>query len=196
MTYLGLHTERQIIRDLAGFVATELAARGYPYHVDTDPALAEHRMVYLQQKDNAARIALSLVMGNNDRVDIRGVYPRNRVYDLPRVSATVARDRGPKAVADAIIKRIHPEYLPALAKVHESNAEDVTCAKARADLVERLGMADGQVDNGETRATFRLRVNGAWGDAHVSYRADSVELHLRDLTPEQALAIARILKES
>lgn len=191
-----MSTERQIVRDLAGFVVTELAALGRTFVPDTDERLAEHRGVYLDEPSTGARIFLSCVQGNTDRVQVSGIYPQNRLYKVERFAATTARDRGPQAVAKAITGRILPGYLAELARIRESNDEDVVMRAERAALVERLGLAEGAVDNKGTRADFPLRVNGTWGEGYVSYRADSVDLHLRSLTPEQALAVARVLKEN
>lgn len=132
-------TEREIVRQTAGMVATAL---GEGWAVDTDPKWDDYTGVYLAGPDNV-RIYLRVNEYRHEgKVTIGTAYPDGwlTVYnrDIEDPTIYVSRDRGPQVIAREITRRFLPKYLANLATLTERVDGHNAHEAGKADLAAEL----------------------------------------------------------
>lgn len=126
------------------------------------------------------------------RVEISGILVENQGVNSPRV--TVSLDRAPDAVAADLKRRLLPAYFTAYTAAAEKKAAaDSKAAKIAATAAELAGIdPDIKIQGPQSSelAFFRSDVT-AYFSAQVY--DDRVSLALRDISPEKAKAIIKLL---
>ena len=133
------YTEREVVRQTAGMVATAL---GEGWSVDTDPKYDDYSGVYLAGPDNV-RIYLRVNEYRHEgKVTIGTAYPDGwlKVYnsDIEDPTIYVSRDRGPEVIAREIHRRFLPKYLTNLATLTERVDGHNAHESGKADLAAEL----------------------------------------------------------
>lgn len=187
------HSEQEIIRQTAGFVATAL---GDAWKVDTDPKYDGYPGAYLENTDGV-RIYLRVNEYRHEgKVTIGTAYPEGwfrkiHTSDIEDPTIRVSRDRGPEVIAKEIERRFLPKYLPIWATITERIATHDAGDRRAAEVAERLGQVPGWRPWGQGGLSFygpfNTRVEINWGGS----------LHFQDhyLDPEPGLAVAAAMAD-
>lgn len=195
------HNEREIIRQTAGFVATEL---GEDWKVNTDERYADHMGVYLDGPSQQ-QLWLGFDWRNPDRIKVRGHYPQPPGTTLPYGTKSheigLSRDRGPEAIAKEIRRRLLPGYIESLAGVIEGHTLADENASRRDTVARDFETILGGRYAGTTAADSGAEVSffdDARGFGRVRLNSDGtkvVEFEIRSLPLDKARRIALIVAE-
>ena len=79
-------------------------------------------------------IYLSEPYNQRGRIQVSGWYPRNTTYPRGAVHITVRADRGPRAIAAEVDRRLLPAYRATVAKIREYDARQLAQQQARDHL--------------------------------------------------------------
>lgn len=164
-----MHTERDIARQQAALVAEHLDG----FTIDTE---WEHGNPRLTRADGAALFLHRGTYGaERGRLVISGSYPgtnEDRPYNITYPKITVKDDTPPDKVAQAIVRRLLPDYEHELARVKEviKRNADAGMTKAHAQLrLTEVGVdffRDGQGDIDGLRLTLNHDGSGVSLDSH------------------------------
>jgi hypothetical protein len=140
-----------------------------------------------------------------DRIEIIGQYPNwhdkysTQAYNPgERVSITIARDSSPEHAARQIKRRLLPGYLAQLDEAKRQRAEFRDRNEKQAHVVQMLESAGARRNprqKGRLDIEFASGDDGRhrFGDFKVCDYDATVDIELRNLTPEQAAAVLRAL---
>ena len=135
---------------------------------------------------------------NPAQLHIWGEYPKAAKGSCAGHSINVGRSRGARVMAAEICRRLLPVYLPELHKAQAAAERCASNARSRADVVARLiaampGTVEQTDDKGEPTGTVN---RDRWGwSFEVHYAGESVDVHIPNVRPEQAIALARLAAE-
>lgn len=175
------------VADLAGKILAQPGLSGWKVDGEfwdsgvyiANPAIGARLLIQEDKKDG--------------RLNISTLYPGDARSDGD-ITRTVAIDRGPRAAADTITKRLLPDYLPRLRDCldqqdRHKKAEDGTTATV--SRLAGLPGAGGKVLWGGTVVGYDAP-GGVSVDARVSYGGSSVKVTVDHASPALAEQIIRL----
>ncbi|HTF53576.1 MAG TPA: hypothetical protein VK735_39540 [Pseudonocardia sp.] len=190
----------ETIRAIAPDVARELtAADGQSWVVEA----SKYDHDCMLAGPDGARIHLAASGRNSyddaSRIEASGNYPLgaySEVYPgLANVRATVATERGAKAIAKAIATRVLPEYRAELARAQAALRKRDEAEVGRAKLGESLSKLAPGAHVGERGHGTEV----SWGyelKAESNYQGTAVTIVARDLSPDLAKKILRMIHKA
>jgi hypothetical protein len=180
----------EILRQTAGMVASELSDAEGVWKADSTA-----RTVVLVRPDGA-RLSFGTVDPYTvDKLRISGRYPdgvlgSNGMYGLEHARIGVARERGPRAIAREIERRLLPAYLPELRRAQAWLAERHADEAVRDAVVRELSAIAGNAPG--MHAPYTVGVPGSGGRLEVQL-GGRVRVERLVLGPEEAAELLRML---
>jgi hypothetical protein len=192
-----MYTTRDILRQTAGMVATEMG-EGW----SVDPGTPDTQRPTLLGPDGARVLFTGHGYGDDEKstqkLELIALYPDGTLRDMypspESVRINVTRDRGPAVIAREITRRLLPKYLPELERAQAWKRKDaarkVEQERVAAELFELAG------DRPGTHSPHTVYVKtDSGGTVRLTVReGGSVEVERLYLTPEQARRVLAALK--